>query len=113
MCLMLKIQRKAEEAIMFKVEITETPETITLYLKGALRGPQVAELARVWEAKRAETYDKRFRVDLSEVSLVDQLGKEMLAVMHGHGTELLSTGPMMSAVIDEILACEHGTLARH
>lgn len=98
---------------MFKVEIIEAPETITFRLKGILRGPQVAELARVWESKRAETYNKRFRVDLSNVSSVDHLGKEMLAVMHSYGTELLSTGPMMSALIDEILACEHGALAHN
>jgi anti-anti-sigma regulatory factor len=98
---------------MLKVEIIEDPETVTFSLKGALRGPQVSELAKVWESKRAETYNKHFRVDLSHVSSVDHLGKEMLAVMHSYCTELLSTGPMMSALIDEILSCEHGTLAHH
>jgi hypothetical protein len=98
---------------MFKVEIVETPETVTFLLKGALHGPLVAELARVWESKRAGICDKHLQVDLSNLTSVDHLGKEMLSVMHGYGTELLSTGPMMSALIDEILACEHGTLAHH
>ena len=98
---------------MFKVEIIEAPETLTFVLKGTLHGPQVAELARVWESKRAAICNKHFQVDLSDLASVDHLGKEMLAVMHGYGTELLSTGPKMAAVIDEILASEHGALAHH
>lgn len=92
---------------MAKIEIIEGPDTVTFVLKGALEGPEVSELARAWEDTRATTYKKRLQVDLSHVSEVDHLGKEMLAIMHGAGTELLSTGPMMSAVIDEIVAREH------
>jgi len=98
---------------MAEVNIIEDSEKVTFVLKGSLVGPEVSELARIWESKRAVTYNKRFQVDLSQVSSADYLGKEMLAVMHGYGVELLSTGPMMSAVIDEILSAEHGTLAHH
>ncbi len=98
---------------MAEIKIIEDSERVTFALMGSLQGPEVSEFARIWESKRATTYNKRFQVDLSQVSSVDYLGKEMLAVMHGYGVELLSTGPMMSAVIDEILSCEHGELAHH
>ena len=96
---------------MLQIEIIESPDTIRFEPRGVLRGPQVSELAKAWETKRATGYKKHLAVDLSNVQSVDYLGKELLALMYGYGTELLSKGPSMSALIDDILSCEHGTLA--
>jgi hypothetical protein len=42
------------------------------------------------------------RIDLSGITYVDDKGRELLARMIQDGTELLATGVMTTAVIEEI-----------
>ena len=48
-------------------------------------------------------------VDLLDVSFVDDAGHELLSEMRRGGAELIGSGPLMSALIDEIEEAEAST----
>jgi len=88
---------------MLKISTKGNHDAVTLQLEGTLSGPSLTDFGRVWESARVQHYRKHLQIDLTRVSLVDQLGKELLALAAQYGTRLKAKGPMMAAV-NEILS---------
>jgi anti-anti-sigma regulatory factor len=82
-------------------QIREGPKQLLL-VEGTLSGDWVDVLENCWlEAPHAPNGEP-MRIDLSGITYVDDKGRELLARMIQDGTELLATGVMTTAVIEEI-----------
>jgi len=89
-------------AITIVIRITAQQESSTtrLFLEGKLAGRCVDELDKCWQACLSE--EVALLVDLTNVSFVDDHGKELLARMHNKGIKLFSTSLMTKCLIEEI-----------
>ena len=70
-------------------------------MEGKLANEWVSEAEKAWAAFSNMPQGERV-VDLCGVSFVDDFGRKLLVGMHSSGAKLIGTGPMMSALIDEI-----------
>lgn len=88
---------------MLRITIhNETGET-TFILEGKLIGDWVGELEQCWLQAAAES-PRRSRVELNEVSFIDEAGHGLLARMAAAGVELAAADLQMKAIVEEILA---------
>ena len=82
---------------------THDEEAITrLVLEGKLAGEAVGEVERCWSA--ASATKAALSVDLTAVSFIDNLGRQLLTQMFEKGTRLVSKGLMAKCFIEEIEA---------
>ena len=86
---------------MVRISVEEHINSVVLRVEGSLRGPWVAELERVWQSNRFP--DLRVCLDLKDVSYVDEAAQGLLRRMYEGGVELLAAGPMMTAIVEEIM----------
>ncbi len=84
------------------IRITAQQESMMtrLFLEGKLSGPCVDELDKCWQTCPAS--EMVLLVDLTNVSFVDEHGKELLARMHNQGIKLFSRSVMTKCLIEEI-----------
>ena len=87
---------------MLRISVLNTPGTTQLKLEGKLAHEWVQEAANAWSALVATNVSASIAVDLLNVSFVDDAGHQLLADMRHAGAELIGSGPMMSALIEEI-----------
>src|SRR5262245_66600588 len=71
----------------------------TFKLEGRLAGAWVNELRSCWEQAGESV---AIRVDLTDVSWVNEEGKALLGEMHRSGAELLAVNLLMDAIVVEI-----------
>jgi hypothetical protein len=77
---------------MLRITIVDTPAEQRLVLYGKLVGPWIGELQRVWENLRQQLGNRRFVIDLNEVTLIDDSADQVLATMLEQGAELVARG---------------------
>ena len=84
------------------IRITAQQESLVtrLFLEGKLSGPCVDELDKCWQT--CPSSEMALLVDLTNVSFVDEHGKELLARMHNKGIKLFSKSVMTKCLIEEI-----------
>lgn len=84
------------------IRITAQQESLVtrLVLEGKLSGPCVDELGKCWQM--CPPAEVSLLVDLTNVSFVDDHGKELLARMHNKGIKLFSKSVMTKCLIEEI-----------
>ena len=84
--------------------ITEQPNanTLTFKLAGALAGEWATVLERCWCDAINASDASRFIVDLTEVTFVDEIGKELLGLMMRQGVELIARDILMKSIVEEI-----------
>ncbi len=84
------------------IRITAQQESLVtrLFLEGKLSGPCVDELDKCWQT--CPSSEMALLVDLTNVSFVDEHGKELLARMHNNGIKLYSKSVMTKCLIEEI-----------
>ena len=94
--------RELQGSLTIVIRITAQQESSTtrLFLEGKLAGRCVEELDKCWQACLSE--EVAVLVDLTNVSFVDDHGKELLARMHNKGIKLFSTSLMTKCLIEEI-----------
>lgn len=85
---------------MIRITSQQEPTTTRLFLEGKLAGRSVEELDKCWHTCPAS--EVALLVDLTNVSFVDDHGKELLARMHNRGIKLFSTSLMTKCLIEEI-----------
>ena len=85
---------------MIRITTQQESSTTKLFLEGKLAGRCVDELDKCWQACLSDQV--AVVVDLTNVSFVDDHGKELLARMHNIGIKLFSTGLMTKCLIEEI-----------
>lgn len=71
-----------------------------LFLEGKLSGPCVEELDKCWQTSALR--GDPLLIDLTNVSFVDEHGKDLLARMYNKGTKLFSTSLMTKCLIEQI-----------
>jgi ABC-type transporter Mla MlaB component len=77
----------------------EAHETLTLKLEGKISGPWVEVLESCWARTRQASASRLVRVNLNEVTFVDDAGKALLARMANAGTEFVAAGPLISLLV--------------
>ena len=85
---------------MIRITAQRELSATRLFLEGKLSGPGVDELDKCWQEKSSG--EPLLLVDLTNISFVDEHGKELLARMHERGARLFSTSLMTRCLIDEI-----------
>jgi hypothetical protein len=75
---------------------------LVLEVEGRLAGPWVEELDRCWEAERSRVDAADITVRLSNVSFIDETGKELLTRIFHAGARLEGSGCMVRAIIAAI-----------
>jgi ABC-type transporter Mla MlaB component len=92
---------------MLRISVLNGPRTTRLKLEGKLAHEWVSEAEKAWSAVAFlngsfTSRRKKLKVDLLGVSFVDDAGRRLLTAMHRSGAELQGSGPMISALIEEI-----------
>lgn len=90
---------------MLKISVKdeESQNQVLLDVEGRLAGPWVEELERSWEAERRRAPSGEIVVRLSNVSFIDEAGKELLSKISRAGTKLEGSGCMVRAIIARII----------
>jgi hypothetical protein len=85
---------------MVRITAETHKDQVVWRVEGSLRGPWVAELEKLWQ--NARHGGKHLSLNLEDVLYVDHAAMELLVSMFQDGTELLASGPYMTAIIQEI-----------
>jgi hypothetical protein len=84
---------------MLHVTLHETPSSLTVQLEGSLAGPWVRQLEGQLHRILSSRSKPVIRFDLTSLTLIDELGKDFLTLMHMEGAELLASGYLMTSVV--------------
>jgi len=87
---------------MLKITVKPEGEEVWMKLEGDLAGTWVADLEECWQATRASLAGKSACLDLTGVTRVDDAGRYLLALIHGAGVRMVSTGVAMKDLLDSI-----------
>jgi anti-anti-sigma regulatory factor len=91
---------------MLRISVQNDPKTTWLKLEGKLAHEWAREAEKAWAALSGIAAGTKVVVDLRSVSFVDDAGWQLLAEMRHEGAELVGSGPLMVAVIEEIEEAE-------
>ena len=89
---------------MLRITADLCSDPIVLKVEGKLRGPWVTEPERYWQSTRANCRGHRLRIELNDITFVEEQGKVLLAEMLHSGVELVATGPMITSILEDIAA---------
>ena len=84
---------------MIRITCKNETSATRLFLEGKLAGSCVDELDKCWQKSPSK---QGLLVDLTDISFIDDHGKELLTNMLSHGTKLISTSLMTKSLIEEI-----------
>jgi anti-anti-sigma regulatory factor len=87
---------------MLRISVLNGSQSARLKLEGKLAHEWVMEAQKAWTGLIDIAGKKKVVVDLADISFVDDPGKELLSLMHGSGSELVGSGPMITALIEEV-----------
>ena len=79
---------------MLKINTIESDNEVRVVLYGKLFEPWVSELQKVWLDKQRTLEERKFVVDLREITAMDQHGIELLSRMFKAGARFLTAGPV-------------------
>ena len=85
---------------MIRITAKQESSATKLFLEGKLSGPCVDELDKCWQERSCS--EAVLMVDLTNISFVDEHGKQLLARMYEKGIKLFSTSLMTRCLIDQI-----------
>jgi anti-anti-sigma regulatory factor len=91
---------------MLRISVMNEPGITRIKLEGKLAHEWVDEARNAWVALSAVNSETEVVVDLLDVSFVDDAGQALLTQIRHAGAELMGSGPLMSALIDEIEEAE-------
>ena len=91
---------------MLRISTQNGPLTTRFKLEGKLAHEWVSEAEKAWIELTTSSGKKKLIVDLFDVEFVDDAGSRLLAEMHHAGARLVGSGPLISALIEEIEEAE-------
>jgi hypothetical protein len=94
---------------MLRVTVEHFDTHVTLKVEGKLKGSWVDELERCWLTLTRTLPNKSVRVELTSVGFVAPEGRELIGRMAAAGAELIASGPMVKAIVDEACAANKRT----
>jgi len=86
--------------IMLKITTNEEANPISLRLEGAVKGPWVDELSKVWLGRARQEEGKRVLVDLRGVSFADSRGQALLLKMQREGAAFVGPSAFLQFVLE-------------
>ncbi len=86
---------------MLKITTRNSSETLRFIVEGWLEGAHVNELENCWQTTTSIT-SAPMLVDLTDVTFIDDGGKQLLTRMHEQGAELIATDIMTKQVVEEV-----------
>jgi hypothetical protein len=87
---------------MFRVTVQEEAARLRVTIEGRLAGPWVSEMENCWRQICATGWSKPLVVDICGVTFADARGQQLLRSMHQAGAELAASGPMTTAIVEQI-----------
>ncbi len=87
---------------MLRITSREIAGCSGLFVEGRLAGPCVSELEKCWHNAIAGEAPLPAVIDLTDVSFIDAMGRQLLTQMHEHGIKLVANGLMSKFVVEEI-----------
>ncbi len=87
---------------MLRITVHDKPRILTFQLEGCLAGPWLREVEACWESTLAQKHQPSLRVDLTDVTFIDEAGKTCLAAMHRQGAEFIAADCLTKAIVAEI-----------
>jgi hypothetical protein len=87
---------------MLRITNTGTSTEQKWILCGQLMGPWVAELKANWEQTRHKFPGRKYLVDLSDVTFIDEEGEYLLREMTKAGAEFLASGVDTRDVLENL-----------
>ena len=91
---------------MLKITNRATVNEERWILCGQLAGPWVPELRSNWDEVRDRSRSRRYVIDLSDVTLIDESGEELLGELKGEGAELVATGVYTRHLLENLKSNE-------
>jgi anti-anti-sigma regulatory factor len=71
-------------------------------LCGQLAGPWVAELRSNWDQVRDGSRGRRYVIDLSDVTLIDESGQALLGELRDQGAEFVARGVYTRHLLEDL-----------
>ena len=88
---------------MLRITVQESDHTISMRLEGRVAGPWLAELSRAWDETAPRLGEKKFEIDLHNVTYSDAAGKELLRNIYAQSkAELITRSPLTQYLAEEI-----------
>lgn len=87
---------------MIRISQIHEGSKLHLFVEGTLSDGWVDALETSWLEARSQLNGEPLRVDLSDITYVDDRGRELLMRIARSGAELRATGIMTRAVVKEI-----------
>ena len=87
---------------MLRITIRSDSGMTRLIVEGKLAGACVGELEKSWQAAASDDSSRSLLVDLSGVTFVDAVGKQLLERMHEQGIGFMAAGIMTKCLVEEI-----------
>ena len=87
---------------MFRITVEEGPAEERWILQGQLTGEFASELSANWQSSQARDSDRVRVVDLSDVTVIDKIGEEVLLAMIRQGAKCAATGLYTSHLLEEL-----------
>ena len=87
---------------MLRITVHDNPQAFTFQLEGRLAGHWLRELEECWKSTINQHRKPLLRVDLTEVTFIDDAGKAYLAAMHRLGAEFVAADCLTKAIVTEI-----------
>jgi anti-anti-sigma regulatory factor len=94
----------------------EEEQSLTLKLEGRIAGPWVAELHNAWLDAGPRLGKRTLVIDLTDVIYADELGKQVLKLIHARTrTEFVTSTPWTQYLAEEVTANhrDHAEGAKH
>lgn len=87
---------------MIRISQIHEGSKLHLFVEGTLSDGWVEALETSWLEAQSQLNGEPLRVDLSDITYVDDRGRELLARMIKSGAKLRATGIMTRAIVEEI-----------
>ena len=87
---------------MLKIVEQENEQSLTFKLAGKLAGEWTPELERCWRLAVMEQQPASVNLDLTEVTFVDDAGKQLLMAMADRQVKLIAGDVQMRALVEQI-----------
>lgn len=97
---------------MLKITNRATASEERWILCGQLAGPWVAELRSNWDEVRDWSHGRKYVVDLSDVTFIDESGEGLLRELCGEGAEFVARGVDTTHLLENLQSKEAPPLRR-
>ena len=87
---------------MFRITVEEGPTEEKWILQGQLTGDFASELNANWQSSQARDSNRVRVVDLSDVTVIDKNGEEVLLAMIRQGAKCAATGLYTRHLLEEL-----------